>query len=181
MTRLSIVGRLSPRCHLKIACGDEKPRTFCRAETVMPDCFRRVLMFWPVLTILIVGTHIFITSNAKKKPLAFKRQAVFCMEIYVFSRQKSLSKGRRNKKTTLIFSVGFIALFITTNCDSHDTSSFYSRTCVLFCSYYTHFDEKCLLNQRFTVPRISLLSVEKKEDFKYNIIRTILGRELCSF
>lgn len=64
-TRLSTVGRLSPRCHLKIACGDEKPKTCCKAAMVIPDCFLRFLMFLPVIAISIVGIHIFLTSIAK--------------------------------------------------------------------------------------------------------------------
>ena len=63
-TRLSTVGRQSPRCHLKMARGEESPSAACRSAVESPVCLRRRLMFCPVRTISTVG--IFFPSNRKK-------------------------------------------------------------------------------------------------------------------
>ena len=54
-TRLSMVGRAAPCCHLYIACGVAKPKISCKSFTDNPACLRSLLIFCPVPVISMVA------------------------------------------------------------------------------------------------------------------------------
>ena len=66
ITRLSSVGKVSPRCHLNIVCLLTK-RTFCISCIDRPLSLRSLLIFLPVSTVFIVGMVVIFNPSFHEK------------------------------------------------------------------------------------------------------------------